>query len=272
MLEKITYINHINEKIEFGKGGIFANINNLRDYEWSVTSINNRISSFKKGVVSKTIPIIIKCNTEEEGIAIRNSLFETCEKDILTKQYGKLFVGDYYLKCFVTASKKSDYLKNNCYMKLTLTITTDLPSWVKETTTTFGYGQGTKGKNLDYNNDFTYDYTSNLLGDAVINSHFIDTNFKINIYGPCDNPSITIAGHEYGVDVNIENNEYLTIDSIEKTIVLTHTDGTKENCFNKRSRDSYVFEKIPPGVCGVSSGQFKFDITLLEERGEPKWT
>lgn len=272
MLEKIIYKNHMNEVINFGQSGIFANSNDLRNFSWSYTSKNNRISEFKRGIVTKTIPVIIQCDSEEEGIKVKNRLFECAEKDVLTMQYGRIIIGDYYLQCYVTASKKSDYMICPGYMKTSLTVATDLPSWIKETTITFGYGQGTAGKNLDFNNDFPYDYTSNLLGKSLNNTDFIETNFRMVIYGACENPEVIIAGHKYQVNVSIAENEYLTIDSVEKTIVLTHTDGTRENCFNSRNRDSYVFEKIPSGVSGVSSGHFKFDVTLLEERSEPRWT
>ena len=78
MLEKITYINHLNEVVEFGNGEIFANYNDLRNYDWSVISKNNKISGFKKGIVKKTLPIKIKAKTEEEGIACLKSLKKMC--------------------------------------------------------------------------------------------------------------------------------------------------------------------------------------------------
>lgn len=272
MLERLIYRNHMNEEICSGQDGIFVNSNDLHDFIWNYASKNNRISGFKRGIVTKTVPVVIQCNTEIDGVRIKNKLFECAEKDVLTMQYGRIIIGDYYLQCYITASKKSDYLIGKGYMKASLTVVTDLPFWIKETTTTFGYGQGTEGNNLDFNNDFPYDYTSNLLGKSLNNTDFIDSNFRMVIYGLCENPTVTIAGHEYNVITNIAANEYLTIDSVEKTIVLTHADGSKENCFNLRNRESYIFEKIPPGVSYVSSGHFKFDVTLLEERSEPKWT
>lgn len=272
MLEKIKYINHMNETLDFGREKLFVNENDLRDFAWSISSKNNKISGFKKGIVSKTIPVVIICDSEEEGIRIRNNLFECAEKDVLKMQYGKIIIGDYHMKCYITGSKKSDYLISKRHMMVSLTISTDLPSWIKERTTIFGHGKGTEGKNLDLNNDFPYDYTSNLLGKSLNNTGFVESNFKMTIYGVCENPEVVIAGHSYQVNVSIAQNEYLTIDSIEKTIVLTHEDGTTENCFNLRNKGSYVFEKIPSGISGVSSGYFRFDVTLLEERSEPKWT
>lgn len=273
MIEQLKYVNHRNETLEFGNGKLFVNENDLRNFTWSVTSKNDRISGFKKGIVSKTIPVILKCDSAEEGIALRNRIFEVFEKDVLAVKHGKIIIGDYYLKCFVVESKKSDYSLFNGYMKISLKISTDFPYWIKETSSTFNYGTGTAGKNLDFNRDFPSDYTSNLIGKQLNNTDFVPSNFRINIYGACEKPKITIAGHDYEVAVSVALNEYLTIDSENKTIILTHTDGTQENCFNKRNKDSYIFEKMPVGISNVSvNGNFKFEVILLEERGEPKWT
>lgn len=273
MLENFRYVNHMNEILDFGKGKIFVNSNDLRDFTWTITSKNDRISGFKKGIVSKTIPIILKCNSEEEGVLLRNQLFEVLEKDVLAVQYGKIIIGDYFLKCFATESKKTEYLINKSYMKISIKISTDFPYWIKETKTTFNYGTGTEGKNLDFDRDFPYDYTSNLIGKTLNNTNFVPTNFRMVIYGICENPVVTVAGHAYKVTSSVAANEYITIDSVQKTVILTHVDGTQENIFNKRDRDSYIFEKMPPGAQNVAAnGSFKFDITLLEERSEPKWT
>lgn len=271
MIEKIRYINHLNESIEIGSNGIFANSNTLRDYAWNYTSINDKISYFKKGIVKKSIPLIIKCDTEEEGLKQMNKLFEVAEKDVLATEYGKIIINGYYLKCFISGSKKKKYLMKKGYLETTLDVVSDMPSWVKEIKTTFGYNEGSEGTDLDYNNDFDMDYTSNMLGKQLNNPGFMPAEFNMVIYGPCENPTVTIAGHVYKVNASVLLNEYLTIDSISKTIILTHTDGTETNCFNLRNKQSYIFEKIPSGMDTVASGAFKFDVTLYEERSEPKW-
>lgn len=273
MLESFIYSNHMNEGLEFGKNKLFVNENDLRDFAWEIKNKNNRISGFKKGIVSKTIPVIIKCNNEKEGYELRNKLFEICEKDVLAVKHGKIIIGEYYLKCFVTESKKSDYLIHGSYMRASIKISTDFPYWCKEKSTTFNYGSGPKGMNLDFKRDFPSDYTSNLLGKTLFNSHFAATDFRIVIHGICENPKINIGGHEYSVEVSVAKNEYLTIDSQNKTVILTHENGVQENYFKKRNRDSYVFEKIPPGNLNVSANaNYKFEVILLEERSEPKWT
>ena len=273
MIEQLKYVNHRGDVLEFGNGKLFVNENDLRDFAWDITSKNDKISGFSKGIVKKAIPIVLKCSTEEEGIALRNQLFEIFEKDVIAVSHGKFIIGDYYLKCFITECEKSNYLLSKNFMTLKVTVATDQPYWVKETKTTFGHHEGSSGGNLDYNNDFPMDYSSNLIGIALNNPDFVPSNFKIRIYGACENPTVTIAGHDYSVNARVAANEYLDIDSIGKTIMLTKSDGTKDNYFNYRNRDSYIFEKIPSGISNVSrSSGFKFEITLLEERGEPKWT
>lgn len=269
MIEQIKYINHMNEVIEFGKEGIFVNENDLHSFAWDIISKNDKISSFKKGITKKTLPVVIK---NAEGSAFRNRLFEVCEKDVIALKHGRLVIGDYYLKCYITGNKPSDYSTTKEYMKDSLTVQTDFPQWVKETTTSFNGSETTVGKNLDYNNDFAYDYASNMLNKKLNNGDFVPSNFRIRVFGVANSPEINIGGHSYSVNVDIAKNEYLTIDSVDKTIILTKMDGRTVNCFNLRDKESYIFEKIPSGTSEVStSGSFVFDITLLEERGIPKW-
>ncbi len=273
MLEKIIYKNHINETIDIGTGKVFINENDLHDFSWSITSKNDRISAFRKGVVKKTIPLQIVCDSEEEGIEIRNRIFEVMEKDVLAMKHGRIILGDYYLRCFVTGSKKTDYLKSKGIMTVKLSVQTDFPDWVKETTTVFNTNSGNMTGYLDFPYDFSYDFRNELANGSINNTGFVASNFRIIIYGFVSNPTLYIGGHEYTVNTEVGTGEYLTIDSVNKTIVLTKYNGEKVNCFNARNKKSYVFEKIPAGSSVITSpNQISFDITLLEERGEPKWT
>ena len=274
MLEKFTYINSFNEKLEFGKDCLFVNENDLRNFAWGVTSKNNKISSFKKGIVSKTIPVIIKCNTEAEGVLLRNTLFEVFEKDVLAMQHGRIQIGDYYLQCYITGSKKTQYLINKNYMLVSLTVQTDLPEWIKETTYNYNLIEMGVAPFLDFPYDFPYDFKNELINVELNNTNFVASNFRITIYGYIQNPTIYINGHSYSVRCTISTDEYLTIDSVNKTIMLTKANGEKVNHFNNRDKDSYIFEKIQTGISVINcpNEKINFDITLLEERSEPKWT
>lgn len=275
MLEQLIYKNHVNEVFEFGKDGIFVDMNDLHDYEWTVTKKGNKIAALDYGISKRKLPITIICDTEEEGIAARNKLLEVVEKDVLALQHGQVIIGDYYFRCFVTKSQKSNYLTSKRYMTLKLTLTSDFPFWVKEETFTFrkvGAGGG-GGQNLDFKFDYPFDFYSGMGNKKLNNTGFVGTNFRMIIYGACSNPAVYVAGHLYQVNCEVGAGEYLTIDSIKKKIFLTAKDGTVTNMFNLRNRDSYIFEKIPSGQNTVIwEGDFGIDVILLEERSEPKWT
>lgn len=272
MLEQLKYKNHVNEVFEFGKDGIFVDMNDLHDYEWTVTKRGNRIASLQRSVSNRKLPVTIICDTEEKGILARNKMLEVMEKDVLAMQHGQIILGDYYFRCFVTKSQKKDYLTTKRMMKATLTLSTDFPYWVKETIYSFrDTGAGNAGQNLDMKFDFPYDFYS---GSAEMNNTgFVGSNFRMVIYGACKNPSVYINGHLYQVNCDVGEGEYLTIDSVAKKVLLTYVDGAITNVFNLRNKDHYIFEKIEPGTNHVIvSGDYGVDITLLEERSEPKWT
>lgn len=270
MIERLKYINHINEEIDFGKNGLYVNENELHSYAWNFTVDNDKISYFNKKTVSKSIPVIVA--DSEEGINIVNRLMEVAEKDVLAKKAGRIVVGDYYFKCYITKSVKKKYSAVKGYMNIVLTVSSDEPSWVKESSRSFSKGSGTSGKNLDYPFDMPYDFASpNALG-VVTNTSFTDADFELTIFGEVTNPSIFIAGHEYAMNKYIASGQYITINSKEKTIFLTKQNGEKVNCFKDREKESYIFEKIPSGEVTVTwEGDFEFTLKLFEERSEPKW-
>lgn len=276
MLEQLKYKNHLNEIFEFGKDGIYVNMSDLHDYEWTVTEKGNRIAALNRSVSKRELPVIIICETEAQGITARNKLLEIVEKDVLALQHGQIILGDYYYRCFVTKSQKGEYLKSKRYMTVTLTLTSDYPYWVKEETFVFrklDEQTGSSGKNLDFTYDFPFDFFSGMGSKAMNNTGFAGTNFRMIIYGACSDPAVYVSGHLYQVECDVAAQEYLTIDSVTKKAYITKNDGTVVNVFNLRNRDSYLFEKIPPGQNTVVwEGNYGVDIILLEERSEPKWT
>lgn len=275
MLEQVKYVNHLNEVFEFGKNGVFVDENELHDFEWNVTKKNNRITLLDKAVTKKKIPVKIICATEEQGIAARNKLYEVTDKDAIAMKHGRIYIGDYYLRCYVTKSQKKEYLNSDRYIRTTLTVSTDFPMWIKETTSSFRKlgAVGSGGTNFDYGFDYPFDYSSETTNRDLINTGIADTNFKMIIYGACVDPAVYINGHLYQVNCTVNSGEYLIIDSVTKKIILTATNGTTTNVFKLRNRDSYIFQKIASGSNAVTwEGDFGIDITLLEERSEPLWT
>lgn len=272
MLEKIILCNRKGEIIESAKNGVYSNYNDLRDYEWGYETQLNKIVGFTKGVVEKTIPLIIFCDSEEQGIKIRNQIFSIMETDILEKQPGKIFIGDFYLSGYVTGSKKNKYLLNKRYMELQLTYTTDHPFWIKEHAYQFKSKELMSSNNKRYAYRYAYRYANGLMNTSIVNDHYTDCNFRMIVYGPIQDPLVYIGGHEYLVKIILEENEYLEIDSAAETVVKVTAFGERINAFHNRNFANSVFKPIRPGKQNVGwSGRFDFDLIVYEERSEPKW-
>lgn len=276
MLEKFIFENHLGQRFEGLPNGVFLNYNDLRDYSWSYDTINNRISRFYMGTKSRKLPLVVKCKSDEEAVAVKNRLHELAEADIEAKIPGKIFVGDYYTNGYITASTKSNYLikKRLCYIELTLT--SDDPAWYREQTHTFLPGTGSSigiGGGTDYPYDYPYDYALSLKGQKIVCDSVGSNAFRLLIYGEAVNPSVVIGGHVYAINGTIGKGETLLIDSLSKKITLTTAFGNKINWFDKRGREDYIFDPIPAGQNTVSwLGSFGFDLTVIEKRSEPRWT
>lgn len=296
----------MNETLESGKRELFVNENDLRDFLWKVKSKNDRIIGFKKGIVEKTIPIIVQCQSEE-GVAVKNKIFEVFEKDVLAMEPGKIFINDYYLKCFVTESAKTDYLISKNHLKITVKISTDHALWCKEKHYSFKVSEkqivDTEKKEeimdmldgvdqapdypLDYKRkyitkyksakkryirDYKYDFYSNHTIRKIDNDHFAETAFKMIVYGPCTHPFIQIGENIYEVHAGLYEGEYLVIDSRERTVIKYTRYGVAENVFNARSKEYNVFKKIATGKQNVKwNATYAFDLILYQERSEPPW-
>lgn len=274
MYEKLIFENHLGERIAFGENGIFVNENDLRDYAWNYSSDNGKVGNFNRGVSKKNVPIVVANPNVNEAIKAINNLMEFAEKDILADNAGKLIVGDYYLKCYIVGSKKKKYSGIRGFAVIDLDVVTDTSAWVKESRESFTLnGSSEGGKNLDFAYDFPYDFTSPNAIKSLTNTSFSDVDFKLTIYGEVDTPVIYIGGNAYKVNCYVAAGEYLTINSKEKTVTLTKNNGEVLNYFKYRDKGSYIFTPIPPGINAVSwAGNFGFDVTIYEERSEPKWT
>ena len=277
MLEQLRYENHLGEEINFGRDGLYVNQNDLHDFSWTTTSVNGVITGFERGMQTRSIPVRIACLSESDGITKRNRLFEIPEKDIIAGQYGRLWINGYYCECFITASKKARYAASDSYMAATLTVTTDRPVWVKETlvevTKSVSWTPIVSGTGLDIPFDFPFDLCGTVPRTVQrANGAFVESNFRLVAHGACNAVSVTINDHLYEVAASVQTGETLTIDSSLKKIYITDADGGFENVFDKRNRDSYIFEKIAPGTLDVQwNNEYTIDLYLLEERSEPKW-
>lgn len=281
--ETFNYINHLGETITAGQDNrLFVNENDLRDYSWDAITKGEKISGFEKKTTTKNVPLRIIGASEEDKNNVLNRLFQIGEKDVLANQYGRIYIGEYYLKCYITGSSKANYIKKALrYAEDDIQITTDYPWWIKEIQYSYerrdGAGDGdypivTTKRNLDYNFDYNLDYSSSDGAKTIYNTSIVPANFKIVIHGGARDPYIKINQHIYQIYDTLYDNERIEIDSATKKIRKLKYDGTWESAYSKRNKESYIFEKLASGPNQlIWDGTFAFDITIYDERSEPLW-
>ena len=276
MLENFIFENHLGQRFEGLANGVYLNSNDLRNYNWSYDTINSHISRFYRKTTNRKLPLTVICKNDDEAVKVKNRLMEIAEVDIEAVLPGKIIVGEYYTKGYITASVKSRYTIKKRFCRIELTLTSEDPGWYREekyslfSKTT---SPGVSDVGTDYPWEYKWDYVFPSSANRIVCNSVRDNAFAMKIYGEITNPVVTIAGHSYAVNGTIKAGESLLIDSLTKTITLTKATGEKENWFDMRNRSSYIFEPIPPGQHLVTSnGSFSVDLTVIEKRSEPKWT
>jgi hypothetical protein len=271
MYEQIRYTNHHGKEIVIGDGeGIYINSNDLRNYSWDYTTGNNKIKSFYKKIEKKSLPLVIMAENEQRATQIKNMLMNYADEDIEAQEYGKIWVGDYYLLGYITESKKADYNIQKNFTKIDLKFVTDQPFWTKDLDVIFrAYNLESKG-GFDFSHDYNYDFWETGM-EYVVNDFYSPSNFKMIIYGYVESIDINIGGNVYNINKSIPQGEYAVIDSRQKKAYIQKANGEKESIFHYRNRKYDLFRKIPVGKNYLVRGG-NVDITFYDERSEPVWT
>lgn len=252
-----------------------ATSGNFHSYSWKTEAkekaYGSNVYGFTKESLSYKLILTFRGDLEDRK-KLLDEIGETFEEDVAKISPGKFYFGKYYIKGYVIASVTSPSELQNYWSQKEIEIFCPYPFWVEEEKVSFiKYSEQGSNRFLDFPYGFPYDYTSMQKGFSKLrNEHYASAHFHMTIYGPTVNPIIIIGGHTYAVNTTVEENEYLEIDSRNRTAIRTLVDGTKVNEFNNRGQR--MFERIPPGELTVNwSGEFGFDITLYYERSEPKW-
>lgn len=283
MSEKCKYVAIDGTEIRFGEDGkLFMGQGDLRSYSWIVNSPYGYISSFgKDDVVTKNGTIYISGSIDEVKNTA-NQILSIFEKDIRYKnehpfsnETGRLYIGDCYLKCFITSSTPSAYLTHRHFLKKDITLVTDSPEWIKEVTSSFSNiieSTGTK----KYPYKYPYTYRSNISSEIINNDFAISSNFEV-IIEPSPghsiaNPFFEIGSRNYRFNITLQEGEKLKINSLAKAILKIDAAGNETDVLYVRNKEYDVFAKIPSGEHMISvSDNALITITLLQERSEPEW-
>ena len=230
----------------------------------------------------------------EERRELLKEMHTAFERDIRKAETGRLIWGDSYIDCFIRGSSTYPESKGLNYTVNDIEVYCPYPFWIEPADYEFiksyegnalvgsaivgesvigNVDHGAEGF-LDYPYDYSYDYAAIGPGSKIIsNDSPAATPFRMVIYGPVANPYFYVGSKMYAVYTLVNDGEYLTIDSQNKTVIRTMIDGTKINEFNNRSKQTSIFDPIPEGsVKIVWPATFGMTLTLLKERSEPVWS
>lgn len=271
----IRHVNSEGAEVILNKEPYKVLVSDLTDYDNVEIESNGKIAGFIKEITERKLNIDIISSSKETTQELCNKLNEVFEKDIYNNVAGKIYINDYYMRCFIKSCKKSKR-GNGVIRSYEYTLITDYPFWIKETTYQYLAEPPEAVKYTDLEAgimfpEFPFDFAP-VRGEKILeNPSFTDSNFIMIIYGFVESPQVSIAGHPYRVETTIYEGERLVIDSKKGTVKKIGRLGEVVDCYNARQKDYSVFKKIPAGLNVFQwSGGFGIDITLFDERSEPK--
>lgn len=275
MRVQITYIASSGRSYDLITNGIYHKEANYHTWEWEVegTKLQRglRVAEFTKEP-AKYETTLLFYGPEHARRSKIQALHDDFENDIRSKKPARLYWGEYYIECYILSSVTTPN-DIRVWTDNKIEIYAPYPFWIRENKQSFLPISAESTGFLDYEYDYEYDYTPPASGSQqwVLDTPF-DSNFKMTIYGAVVNPHISINGYEYILYTTIASGGYAVIDSRDNTIKLVSAQGVETNGFNTRNKAASVFKHIPGGSLSISwTGDFGFDLTVYEERSEPKY-
>ena len=271
-MTEVKYVNSLNKEVSFIQANMLPTSGYLHERKWN-TSKDNDLTILDISDCTYTVTLTLRGKLEERK-RMMDSLCDIVDYDCAVGKPGTLYFGDYSIKCFVITSK-SKISSINTRHDVELGIYCPKQEWIREKRYELvmydDQRETSKTKKFAYTYPFIY---SNQKGTMFItNDSLIENDFILRIYGACSNPFVKIGNYVYQVNTTLSSDEYLEIDTKQKTIFSYSKYGEKSNLFPFRSKDrSDFFIKISNGTSQISwNGTFKAELLILEKRGEPKW-
>lgn len=275
------YVNSNGRKIDFNTQPYIGLMDNdLFDFEWDYITQGQavqKIVKFEKRMREKSFHVVISGTTDKEYRENLDKFLQLTDVDINNLIMGKLYIGDYYLECYIFASAKKSRYISAFKTLIEVNIVCENGNWQSDEKWIFRSGQSegsgeTTGNGIIYPYDYMYDYSAPFGKNTIINESYLDTDFELIFYGPNLTPEVTIGGNDYRINYELGADDYLIINSRTKTAVVTKYNGEKINVFMYRDREWNLFEKIKSGGnLVILSNNVMLDITLFYERSEPFW-
>lgn len=283
MRTDITYTNHKGVSLTFGGTDETLNYfaHTLRVYKWSYVERAGRIVRFERKPREATFPVGIAAASEEEGLQLRDRIFEVTEPDVLAGRAGSLEICGYAASCYVIGAVPTNYWMDDRFAEISLTVLLPGSVWTKETLHHFtpemstGFGSG-----IDFPFEFPFDFAASRPPRAIINDAMSPGPFIWRVFGPARDPYFKAGDSLHQVKVTLRNGERLEVDSRPgmRTAVKLSAAGEAISVFDKRVRGSlgsgtYLFEPIPSGRIELSwDNGYAFDLVLVDQTSTPPWT
>ena len=265
-------------RIDLMGDGIYAqDPENLTANKWEYSTISGvnglgRVKRFYKDTQEAKLNLDIMADNADEFNQIMYKLHRTFDRDIRRMKPGKLWWNDFCKEVFAVETSQNEFDELFEAVNREVTFISVYPYWVRRITYQYGTNITNVDAGLDYDHDYDFDYGMEEITEVIQNDCIDAANFEMKFYGPIENPSVTVGGHEYEVLTTLAEGDYVTVNSLTKKILQYDAYGNVENVFHLRNRDSYIFQKIPEGETAIArSKDHMLDITIFDERGEPEW-
>ncbi|MBQ5544611.1 MAG: hypothetical protein IIU00_02960 [Clostridia bacterium] len=247
------------------------------DYQWSMTTYDRarrdggRLVFARRAVQDKSLVLDVFADTQAAHNAALNRLHDVLDYDVCHLSPGRLYINNHYIECFASVSVKTLDRDWTTYSVVGLTFKVISPAWTKDYSHTLAAGTAS----------LTFPDTS-LDGENGLSSAD-ETPMTITIYGPCENPVVTVGGNSYGVNITLSSSsDYVVIDQQNKKIRACRN-GVWTNVFNLRNKTTDVFQPAPTFADAAGSrlsvsrsdsngsAGFAVDVLFHVRRSEPRW-
>lgn len=282
------YLNSENTMVDLTKPPFIGDISNdLVGFKWTPITQGQavqKVVKFEKVMNEKKFKVLVSGDSYADYKANLDRFLQYTDKDINNLKMGRLYVGEYYLECYIVASgKPKRYLGTNKTL-IQLSVLCENGNWRKEAHVLKsdvgfepgeGYNDNYTANGITYPYDYDYDYAAPFSRGEIFNESYMDADFEIRLIGATQSPTVTIGDNVYGfIDLTLSDGEYITVNSKNKTAILHKINGDEENVFRFRNREYRLYDKIKGGWNDVviEDENCKVDIKLFYERSEPKWS
>lgn len=268
----IYYENHKGKMLSLSSEGIICDVSGLLNWELNAQETNSRIVSFnRKTIVKKSLYLAVY--NSRNAMRLRDELYDIAAVDTQAHKAGKIWCNDWYYECYIANSDIKYWWSDNGMATFTLGVISDNPVWQRDTTKTVTESYENEVGILDYPYDYGFDYSLSTSDTSIVNKNAYPSDVLIRIYGVVENPLVKIGGNTYSVNVSLQKDERLEIDTRDKTVVFVDIAGNQKSVLDKisgtylKDSGSYIFQPLKSGENRIEwNGTFDFDVVMHEVR------